>query len=507
MRKLIILAFVITVASAASAGLLDGLVGGLLRGLAETGGDAVEESIKNSMEKESNDIDSSYYQKKEEKKDQPMTIDVWLEMAAKEHFTFKYTREKEDADGAEFYSAEFRLPNGRSQRVMIFSSVSYSYDEMVKIYHKTVKHVVRSIVYSGARLSDEQISKVKKAHRKVINDVEDFDHFSCCHVTTASGKSIVYVERVLGYDNDICNDHGYWEKRVAKELQMEKIKKTAVYADEIEREFTGKDLAGGVYEEGMLPDGRPDLGAIDAASGNMGIGMASGETKTLTLPGGATMEMIYVAPGSFVMGSPASEEGRFDNETQHRVTLTKGYWLGKYEVTQRQWQSVMGSNPSNFKGDNLPVENVSWDDCQMFIARVNNQLNCGARLPTEAEWEYACRAGMTMAYFWGSSLNGDRANCNGNYPCGTTVKGPYRERTMPVGSYAANAWGFCDMHGNVCEWCEDLYEAYGSTRVLRGGGWNDDSRYCAAGYPGCGYPPYNRDHLGFRLAASQDVNR
>ena len=210
-----------------------------------------------------------------------------------------------------------------------------------------------------------------------------------------------------------------------------------------------------------------------------------------------------------------SEDGRFDNETQHRVTLTKGYWLGKYEVTQRQWQSVMGSNPSNFKGDNLPVENVSWDDCQMFIARVNNQLNCGARLPTEAEWEYACRAGMTTAYFWGSALNGDRANCDGNYPCGTTVKGSYRERTMPVGSYAANAWGFCDMHGNVWEWCNDWYEAYpagsvtdpmgpasGVYRVLRGGGWSYVARRCRSASRNGNQPGSRRGNYGFRLCCS-----
>ena len=108
------------------------------------------------------------------------------------------------------------------------------------------------------------------------------------------------------------------------------------------------------------------------------------------------MEMIYVGPGTFTMGSPSSEEGRMNDETQHRVTLTKGFWLGKYEVTQKQWRSVMGSNPSEFKGDSNPVENVSWNDCQEFVRKVNDAARCqfggSARLPTEAEWEYACRA-------------------------------------------------------------------------------------------------------------------
>ena len=254
--------------------------------------------------------------------------------------------------------------------------------------------------------------------------------------------------------------------------------------------------------------------------GDFGVGTKTGETKTITLPGGATMEMIYVAPGSFMMGSPSSEDGRNDDEKQHRVTLTKGFWLGKYEVTQKQWQSVMGDNPSRFKSDNRPVENVSWDDCQMFIARVNNQLNCGARLPTEAEWEYACRAGTTTAYFWGNSLSGDKANCDGNYPCGTTVKGPYRGTTVQVGSYPANAWGFCDMHGNVCEWCNDWYGQYptgsvtdplgsasGVYRVLRGGCCYYVACRCrSANRYGC--RPGIRDRDGaFRLCCSAGGER
>ena len=240
-----------------------------------------------------------------------------------------------------------------------------------------------------------------------------------------------------------------------------------------------------------------------------------GDVKTLTLPGGAMMEMIYVAPGSFMMGSPSSEDGRDDDETQHRVTLTKGFWLGKYEVTQNQWQSVMGSNPSCFKGDNnLPVENVSWDDCQMFIARVNNKLNCGARLPTEAEWEYACRAGTTTAYCWGNALNGDKANCDGSYPCGTTSKGPYKVRTVAVGSYQPNSWGFYDMHGNVYEWCQDRYGDYGGNatdpkgpasgdgRVLRGGGWFYYARFCRSAFRSWDQPGYRNRYVGFRLCCS-----
>ncbi|MBO7206688.1 MAG: SUMF1/EgtB/PvdO family nonheme iron enzyme [Kiritimatiellae bacterium] len=246
-------------------------------------------------------------------------------------------------------------------------------------------------------------------------------------------------------------------------------------------------------------------------------GPRHGDRKTLTLPGGATMEMIYCAPGTFMMGSLTTENGRNKDETQHRVTLTKGFWLGKYEVTQAQWESVMGNNPSCFKGANRPVEKVYWEDCQEFIQRVNALLSCGARLPTEAEWEYACRAGTTTAYHWGNALNGDKANCDGNYPCGTDVKGPYLEKTTRVGLYDANPWGFYDMHGNVMEWCADWYNrdyytnspsvdpigpASGDNRVQRGGGWLDGAWYCRSADRQRSRPGNRFRYCGFRLCCS-----
>ena len=251
------------------------------------------------------------------------------------------------------------------------------------------------------------------------------------------------------------------------------------------------------------------------ASLRNGTCQESGICRTLTLPGGAEMEMIYCPPGKFLMGSPMAEEDRGDNEKQHRVRLTKGFWLGKYPVTQRQWKSVMEDNPSEFTGhDSLPVENVSWNDCQAFIARVNASLSCGARLPTEAEWEYACRAGTTTAYFWGNALNGDKANCYGKEPCGTKTKGPCLANTTPVGRYAPNAWGFYDMHGNVYEWCADWYGDYsgdavnptgpsaGDGRVLRGGSWFNFARLCRSAYRDWRYPGFRFNGCGFRLSCS-----
>ena len=229
-----------------------------------------------------------------------------------------------------------------------------------------------------------------------------------------------------------------------------------------------------------------------------------GQVARLRLPGGAMMEMIYVAPGSFAMGSPASEAGRFRDETQHRVTLAKGYWLGKYEVTQAQWQSVMGGCPSLFPGDNRPVDNVSWEDCQIFVSTINSQLNCGARLPTEAEWEYACRAGSTGPYAGDGYLDD-----MGWYDDNSNM-------THPVGQKHANAWGFHDTHGNVWEWCADWYGEYGraatdprgpasgKSRVLRGGSWSRSARGCRSAYRGRYNPGRRVCSYGLRLCCSAE---
>ena len=184
------------------------------------------------------------------------------------------------------------------------------------------------------------------------------------------------------------------------------------------------------------------------------------------------MKFAWIPAGTFMMGSPASEAGRFTNETSHKVTLTKGFNLGIYTVTQEQWESVMGKNPSEVKEARLPVTKVSWDDCQEFIKKLNKKTNGGYRLPTEAEWEYACRAGTTTAYSFGDKITPKDAN----------YKDSKIGKPIEVGSYEPNAFGLYDMHGNVWEWCEDWYAAYpagavtdpngpatGSSRVFRGG--------------------------------------
>jgi uncharacterized protein (TIGR02996 family) len=221
------------------------------------------------------------------------------------------------------------------------------------------------------------------------------------------------------------------------------------------------------------------------------------------------IEFAWIHPGSFLMGSPDSEKGRDDNEQQHRVTLTAGFWMGIYPVTQEQWQKVMGDNPSDFsrtgRGKDavkqigeadlarFPVENVSWDLAQEFCAKLSERLSQGVSLPTEAQWEYACRAGTTSPFHFGAVLNGRAAHCCGKHPYGTKKKGPSLSWPTVVGSYPPTAWGLCDMHGNVWELCQDNYEddrvVLGAIdpfaepqaddgRVLRGGMWGSYSRQC-----------------------------
>ena len=231
--------------------------------------------------------------------------------------------------------------------------------------------------------------------------------------------------------------------------------------------------------------------------------------------------MLLCPPGEFMMGSPASEAGRQDNEAQHSVTITKAFYLSETEVTQEVWQKVKGANPSNFKGANNPVEQVSWNDCQSFCQ------SSGLRLASESEWEYACRAGTTGAYagdlasmaWFGdnsgrSALDADALwkRDSSRYVQQLIDNGC---QTHPVKQRKPNAWGLYDMHGNVWEWCEDGYaESASSTqqastgnvgaRVLRGGGWNGGASDCRSAYRTYYAPGYSNDFLGFRVARTSE---
>ncbi len=238
-------------------------------------------------------------------------------------------------------------------------------------------------------------------------------------------------------------------------------------------------------------------------------------TSSVVPPG-----MVFIPVGTFTMGSPLSEANRVFNEDQYTVTLSHGFWMGKYEVTQGEYLAVMGDNPSPWTGDlQRPVDSVSWDDATNYCGKLTQlERNAGKlpsgyvyRLPTEAEWEYACRAGTATATAYGNSLSSTQANFNGNSPYGGAAQGPYLGTTTKVGSYAPNAWGLYDMHGNVSEWCWDCYGTYpsgsvtdprgpntGLSHMIRGGSWGSVGQDCRSANRNSSSPDFRHYDLGFR---------
>lgn len=208
------------------------------------------------------------------------------------------------------------------------------------------------------------------------------------------------------------------------------------------------------------------------------------------------MEFVLIRPGSFMMGS---DKGADDEKPVHKVTITKPFYIGKYEVTQEQWHAVMDSHPSNFEGTKNPVENVSWNDCQTFLTKLKKKAPGNVfNIPTEAQWEYACRAGSTTEYCYGDDV--DRL---GEYAWYSSNSG---STTHPVGEKKTNAWGLYDMHGNVWKWCRDRYGSYasgaqtGNERVLRGGSWGANASYCRSASRYKAPSDYRNFKLGFRVS-------
>ena len=236
--------------------------------------------------------------------------------------------------------------------------------------------------------------------------------------------------------------------------------------------------------------------------------------KSKKIANSLEMMFVYIEPGTFMMGSPSDEPGLDNDETLHRVTLTKGFYMQTTEVTQGQWKAVMGNNPSYFKncGDDCPVERVSWNDAKQFIQRLN-QREGGSRyrLPTEAEWEYAVRAGSSTAFANGS-ISEFKCGFDSNLDAMGWYCGNSNNKTHPVAQKKPNAWGLYDMHGNASEWCQDWYGDYpsgsvtdstgpliGSDRVSRGGCFGDAARDCRSAIRGCYPPGLGSRYGGFRL--------
>jgi formylglycine-generating enzyme required for sulfatase activity len=257
-------------------------------------------------------------------------------------------------------------------------------------------------------------------------------------------------------------------------------------------------------------------------------GAAAGDEREV-----ASVRLCWCPPGTFVMGSPPGEPERRPGEDQVEVTLTRGFWAGKYEVTQAQWRRVVGAFPGPFtagEGDDFPVYTVNFAEAEGFCRKLTDLAHASGelprdwefRLPTEAQWEYACRAGTTTATPFGDELSSTQANFQGK-PYNGAAEGPSLKRAAPVGSYPANAWGLHDVLGNEFEWCRDWYHAklpggadpdlyaarttaqQGKTgdvsRVRRGGCWADDGWPCRSAFRLRFEPERRHDHIGFRVVA------
>ncbi|XWK87735.1 MAG: bifunctional serine/threonine-protein kinase/formylglycine-generating enzyme family protein [Phormidium sp.] len=267
-----------------------------------------------------------------------------------------------------------------------------------------------------------------------------------------------------------------------------------------------------------------DVVTVDSKGKKIKTERRQAEFLVEDLGNGVTLEIVSIPGGTFMMGSPVNE-GDADEKPQHQVNISP-FYMGKYPITQAQWKTVaalpkikidLNSDPSNFKGANRPVENVNWHEAQEFCQRLSRKTGKTYRLPSEAEWEYACRAGTTTPFHFGETITTDLVNYNGNYTYASAPTGTYRKQTTDVGSFPPNAFGLYDMHGNVWEWCADpwhenyngapsdgrVWESGGNDQypLLRGGSWCNVPWDCRSAYRGWNESGSGYGSYGFRVVA------
>ncbi|NES04827.1 MAG: SUMF1/EgtB/PvdO family nonheme iron enzyme [Okeania sp. SIO2F4] len=329
-------------------------------------------------------------------------------------------------------------------------------------------------------------------------------------------RRLKIVEGVVGKKSFLTQNN---QRVIAWELSINS-------GDRLRKGYSGAPVVDGVTGDvlgvatNMEKDGAEGLAISVEALINIWPGMLLTifrQLKSFTedLDEGAMLEMVAIPGGTFIMGSPENEEGMRDTESpQHEVTL-QPFYMSKYPITQNQYQAIMGKNPSYFKGGNRPVECVSWYDATEFCQKLSQKTGKIYKLPSESQWEYACRAGTTTPFYFGETITTDLVNYNGNFTYGNSPKGKYREETTDIEIFPPNAFGLSDMHGNVWEWCADNWhrnyegaptegsawlENDDNSAVLRGGSWYGIPSHCRSVYRfNVIRRDYHLDSFGFRI--------
>jgi formylglycine-generating enzyme required for sulfatase activity len=356
---------------------------------------------------------------------------------------------------------------------------------------------------------NEVLQPYREFQKNLREFEEAFEEVSALPFSQQNLEDLNYLQHALGLrDEDVAQ----WMQTITA-LPQEEIKSTD----------------GTINNENINPTSFEFTTAQVDVKGKL-IGQSTKQVNGFKddLGNGVTIDMIAIPGGTFMMGSPTNEEKRGAGEgPQHSVTVPE-FWMGRFAVTQAQWRRVAGTekvsidldaDPSNFKGQNRPVEQVSWDEATEFCSRLSRATNRVYRLPSESEWEYTCRAGTDTPFSFGPTLNPDVANYDGNYVYGKETKGKYRQETTDVGSFPANGFGLYDMHGNVWEWCQDWWHddyskaaTDGSAqlnqqsdklyRLLRGGSWYNYPWYCRSANRYWYSPDFRNYYIGFRVACS-----
>ncbi|MBE9208356.1 SUMF1/EgtB/PvdO family nonheme iron enzyme [Nostoc sp. LEGE 06077] len=473
------------------------LVEGIEKGVADLDGDgliAVDELhkyTKSKVQEASPAMTPEFYPVKEGYR-------IFLAKSPKDDPKLKYRQEVERRiNRGKFTIPARRLLNSLRNQFKLDSDVADAIEAEVK---KPYLEYQRKLEEYEATLI-ETIADDPKLGETTFNDLRDYQQ----HLGLRDEDVAPIEERILGQQKQSVSAEELPDAAYSSNLTPSPFPSREGEQDSKPLSAAGRGLERGSTLPTTIQTNQFEFEIVKVDAKGQIINRSQGRAEFFTedLGNGVILDMVAIPGGKFLMGSPESEEGRYDSESpQHNVTV-QPFFMGKFPVTQGQWQAVaafdkvnidLDSDPSYFKGANRPVEQVSWYDAVEFCDRLSRETCKIYRLPSEAEWEYACRAGTTTPFYFGETITTELANYNGDYTYGSAPKGEYRQKTTEVGQFLTNPFGLFDMCGNVWEWCQDewhenynnaptdgsawLVENDNEYRLLRGGSWYRSPRYC-----------------------------